>query len=119
MTTQQLIDLINDKIKPNGDGEITAALLRDVLLAIVGVLDFGNADGRILVAEDGTVKAKVGATIESGDLYINGTINSRGAAVIEPTGHGTPSLLVMTSADSRRFNIFVDGEGNLRTSIIS
>lgn len=101
MTRQELIDFIRGNVYPNGQNQITAPMVRDAILAVVGFL--GDAAvknvGAVLEFNDGLVTG--------GDVY--NAIRSYVSTVLNLVGETTTDIIEDPTANP----VSVDGEPHL------
>ena len=94
MTYEELINEINEKITENGAGEITGAVLNEVLTAVVQAVTDNTAKKITVPTGIETLTAEQVGQLKNGDIVVDALPKSRMTFVVSVKG--TP-FTVMTS----------------------
>ena len=129
-TYEQIIAEITDKIKTNGNKEITGAILQGVLLGIIAAVQ-ANQQGKLkYYSEDELVQEAIitgdGLRVQNGILFVEGDIGTRGSLTVIGEGgnqiHGGTTFydsinaiegITLSDRHGHEYIITVDAEGNL------
>lgn len=129
-TYEQIIAEITDKIKTNGNKEITGAILQGVLLGIIAAVQ-ANQQGKLeYYSEDESTREAIitgyGLRVENGFLFVESDIGTRGALTVLGEGenqiHGETKFydsvnategITLNDRHGHEYIITVDAEGNL------
>lgn len=129
-TYEQIIAEIKDKIKTNGNKEITGAILQGVLLGIIAAVQ-ANQQGKLeYYSEDELVQEAIitgeGLRVMNGFIFAEGDIGTRGALTVIGEGgnqiHGETTFydsinaiegITLNDRHGHEYIITVDAQGNL------
>lgn len=129
-TYEQIIAEITDKIKTNGNKEITGAILQGVLLGIIAAVQ-ANQQGKLkYYSEDELVQEAIitgeGLRVMNGFIFAEGDIGTRGTLTVIGEGgnqiHGETTFydsinaiegITLSDRHGHEYIITVDAQGNL------
>lgn len=129
-TYEQIIAEITDKIKTNGNKEITGAILQGVLLGIIAAVQANQEEKLEYYSEDKSLEESIftGLSLKvlNGVLFVEGNIGTRGNLTVLGEGEnqiiGETSFgdrinaldgIVLNDSHGHEFIITVDTQGNI------
>ena len=129
-TYEQIIAEITDKIKTNGNKEITGAILQGVLLGIIAAVQ-ANQQGKLeYYSEDESTREAIITgdvlQVQNGHLFVEGDIGTRSTLTVLGEGgnqiHGETTFyesvnaiegITLNDCHGHEYIITVDAQGNL------